>query len=361
MIADFQERSSETISVELRSSIRRAAPIIEEPRARVGALVISLDFELHWGVRDRVRLDRAERIRLMAARAGIPRILELFHEFSVHATWATVGLLFARTREEALAFRPRRRPAYQSAGLDPYREPLGNDESDDPFHFAPSLIAKIAKQEGQEIASHSFSHYYAMEAGQTLADFEADLSSATAIAANSGYTLRSYAFPRNQVNPAYLPALSRAGIMAYRGTEATKAKRPGPFTAQRNPFCRMVRLLDSYLNFDGHLTYAWPNHASASVPASRYLRSYRAGLRPLEPWHIRRIVNAMGHAARQGEIFHLWWHPEDFATNCDANLRLLRQLLEAWDSNRARHGMLSLSMAEALSRAAQSTAPQRAS
>src|SRR5438445_6304032 len=105
-------------------------------RGHTGALVISLDFELHWGVRDHAPLDEAERARLLAARAGIPRILDLFDEFSVHATWAVVGLLFARSKEEAEAFRPEEQPNYRDARLGPYQEQLGTDECDDPFQFA---------------------------------------------------------------------------------------------------------------------------------------------------------------------------------------------------------------------------------
>jgi len=319
-------------------------------RGHTGALVISLDFELRWGVRDLWPLDEAERARLLAARACIPRILDLFEEFSVHATWAVVGLLFARSKEEADAFTPEQ-PSYQEAQLNPYREQLGTDERDDPFHFAPSLIAQIAARSGQEIASHSFAHYYCMEKGQTEANFEADLKSAVAIAANSGYTLRSYVFPRNQVKPSYLACLRQAGIRAYRGNESVGIKQAAAFVEQRRPWKRIGRLLDSYIDMYGDQTIAWPDRlALTSIPASRYLRPYHPAFRSLEPCLLRRIRKAMMQAAEHGEIFHLWWHPEDFAGNNDQNLRVLRLVLEMFDNYRAQCGMISLSMADVLSR-----------
>jgi len=324
---------------------------LPKSKTALGALVISLDFELFWGVRDRFALDQAERGRLLAARAGIPRLLDLFDEFSVHATWATVGLLFARSRQEAEAFWPLERPRYREARLDPYRERLGADEYEDPFHFAPSLIAQIAQRAGQEIASHSFSHYYCMEWGQTEADFAADLKSAVAIAANSGYTLRSYVFPRNEVNPAYLPALERAGIWAYRGNEPVGDKEAAPFSEQRRLDKRAGRLLDSYLDLHGHQTCAWPGRSlPAPILASRYLRSYHPVFCRFEPWLLQRIEKAMKHAAQRGEIFHLWWHPEDFASNYGQNLRVLRRVLEMFAGYRTRYGMVSLNMAEVASR-----------
>ncbi|MGA8028535.1 MAG: polysaccharide deacetylase family protein, partial [Bryobacteraceae bacterium] len=223
-----------------------------------GALVISLDFELHWGVRDHRPLDGVERKRLLAARAVVPRILGAFREHDVRATWATVGLLFARSRDEAQECRPRCVPKYDQTELDPYREMLGRDESDDPFHFAPSLIQEVARQAGQEVASHSYSHYYPLETGQGGTEFNSDLRSAKLIAENSGYRLRSYVFPRNQVCRSYLPMLSQAGFDSYRGTEPVATKAPGTFREQRRPWKRALRLMDAYRNLNGMQTVEWP-------------------------------------------------------------------------------------------------------
>jgi peptidoglycan/xylan/chitin deacetylase (PgdA/CDA1 family) len=314
---------------------------------RPGALVISLDFELHWGVRDHVPLDRRERARLLSARSIIPRLLDLFEEFSVHATWATVGFLFAHSREEAHAFMPSRKPQYCESKLDPYDEELGRDELEDPFHFAPTLIAEIAKRPGQEIGCHSFSHYYCIEEGQSADEFEADLASAVAIAAGTGYAMRSYVFPRNEVNNAYLPLLRGAGIRTYRGSESASANRPGPFAEQRRLHKRLARLLDSYAEIYGSQAVGWPETSTlASIGASRYLRPYSVALRPLQRFHYQRICRAMDLAARQGKIFHLWWHPEDFAMHCDENLLFLRNILTTFSSFRTKYGMASLTMEE---------------
>jgi len=70
---------------------------------RKGILIVSLDFELYWGVRDIYSLDQT-RAKLLAARSAIPALLDLFVEYGVHATWATVGMLFAETREELVHF-----------------------------------------------------------------------------------------------------------------------------------------------------------------------------------------------------------------------------------------------------------------
>ena len=84
-----------------------------------GVLVISLDFELHWGVFDHLSVEEY-RANLLGARACIPRMLELFEEFEVHATWATVGLLFFGARDDLIGGLPVERPQYADPRLSAY-------------------------------------------------------------------------------------------------------------------------------------------------------------------------------------------------------------------------------------------------
>lgn len=313
-----------------------------------GALVISLDFELHWGVRDRVALDRDERARLLSARAVVPSVLQLFEEFSIHSTWATVGFLFARSREEMEFFSPSLLPQYKDPALNPYREVVGRDEADDPFHFAASLIASIATHRGQEIGTHSYSHFYCGESGQDALEFEADLRSAVAIANFEGYRIHSCVFPRNQVRSDYLDVLKRNGITCYRGTQAGFVNRAGSFRFQQSPHRRLIRLCDNYIDLFGPQTVDWPaGPAPRSIAASRYLRPWSEMLAGFEEARYRRIAGAMTAAAGRGELFHLWWHPEDFARNRDRNLQFLRRVLVHFEHCRREFGMLSLSMSEA--------------
>ena len=144
-------------------------------------------------------------------------MLLTFDEFGLAATWATVGFLFARNRKELTDFYPSVRPGYADGRLDPYSETIGADESDDPFHFAPSLIDRIRDTPRQEIGSHTFSHYYCLEDGQTAEAFRADLESARQIAAAAAIRLKSLALPRNQFNTSYAPFMRAASLICYRG------------------------------------------------------------------------------------------------------------------------------------------------
>src|SRR5687767_2475335 len=163
-----------------------------------GVFTISLDFELHWGVFDVLSIEDYRR-NLLGARAAIPRLLRLFAEFEVHATWAVVGFLFCESRDELLAVAPSLRPHYRDPSLSAYRfieeAGIGVDEASDPFHFAPSLIRLIAEQPHQEIGTHTFSHYYCLEPGQDAGTFAADLDAALVMAAKYQLTLRSIVLP----------------------------------------------------------------------------------------------------------------------------------------------------------------------
>ncbi|NJL53339.1 MAG: hypothetical protein HC930_16310 [Hydrococcus sp. SU_1_0] len=76
-----------------------------------GTLVISLDLELYWGMRDVVSID-GYRNNLLGVRQAIPAILELFAKYQINATWASVGFLYYADAEELKANIPAKLPSY---------------------------------------------------------------------------------------------------------------------------------------------------------------------------------------------------------------------------------------------------------
>jgi peptidoglycan/xylan/chitin deacetylase (PgdA/CDA1 family) len=315
---------------------------------RRGALVVSLDFELHWGVADKLTL-AAYRENLLGAREAVPAMLDLFARYDVHATWAIVGLLLAESRREMLERVPSVRPRYRRAELAPETvlAQVGENERDDPFHFAPSLARRIADTPGQEIGTHTLTHYYCLEEGASPAALRADLEAASALTRDRlGRTPRSIVFPRNQFDDASLAVCREVGLTAYRGNPegwAYRARRDGDESQGR----RAVRLLDAYLPATGSHAHAFPAGTPANVAAGRYLRPYAPALRAAEPLRLRRITAELGRAARRGLLFHLWWHPHDFGRNLRENLAVLERILASFRRLRDAHGMMSLTMGEA--------------
>jgi peptidoglycan/xylan/chitin deacetylase (PgdA/CDA1 family) len=284
---------------------------------------------------------------LLGSRVVIPRLLELFERYDVAATWATVGFLFASSRKELDQFRPAILPKYDNPALDPYVEPTGSGEQDDPLHFGASLVDQIRQSPGQEVATHTFSHYYCLEPGQTPDAFRADLRSAIAIAAERGIALRSIVFPRNQVNPAYASALLDAGISCYRGSENGWMYRSVP-QGQKVAAMRAARLADSYFGLPGRQIVNWSEIPQAdglcNVRGSRFLRPYRSKLGAFEKLRLRRITAEMNMAAENHAVYHLWLHPHNLGVNIEGNLEFFEEILRAFASCRSRFGMRSLSM-----------------
>lgn len=313
-----------------------------------GSFVISLDFELMWGVRDhRAVVDYGAHIR--GVRQAMPAMLDLFDEYGIRATFATVGLLFMANKQGMLGASPALKPDYEDDNLSPfngYFAQVGNTEADDPHHFGTSLLHMVTARPQHEIATHTWSHYYCLEPGQSVEQFKADLTCALSAAKEQGHVIHSIVFPRNQYAPPYLAALAELRVHCYRGNEDHWVHRPVPESG-RTPFRRAVRLLDHYVNLTGHhaprldeLQGPFP----VNVPASRFLRPVSKRLGLLEPLRLNRITRSMTHAAERGRIFHLWWHPHNFGVNLPENIAFLRKLLEHFRQLERTNGMRSETM-----------------
>lgn len=296
-----------------------------------GKFVVSLDFELLWGVRDVVTIETYGE-HLKGVHTAIPRMLSTFRKHNIKATFATVGFLFFSTKEELLENLPAKRPGYLNPALSPYTnefELVGESNKTDLFHFAPQLIDIIKTYPEQEIASHTFSHYYCLEAGQTVDEFREDIRAAVAVAKKKDIVIKSIVFPRNQFNNDYLDICKEFGITSVRGNEGSWLYESR--TAQGETSLRRgLRLVDAYINISGQHCYDekfMVNTYPYNIPSSRFLRPYEKRLGWLEWLRLRRIKKGMTYAAKNNRTFHLWWHPHNFGINQDQNFNFLEKIL----------------------------------
>ena len=186
----------------------------------------------------------------------------------------------------------RTRPQYRQPELDPYGEQIGDDEESDPEHLAGSLVRLVASTPGQEVASHTFSHFYCLEDGQDETSFRADLAAAQAIAAQQGLQLTSLVLPRNQWNPRYASAVLDNGFDTYRGPQPSwghQAKQQEKHTGLN----RAARLVDTYAGVSPPPTMAWnqvlEDSGLCNVAASAFLRPFDPRRRLVEPLRQSRL------------------------------------------------------------------------
>jgi hypothetical protein len=314
-----------------------------------GAFVVSLDFELHWGMRDTFSATGAPARQLVESRSAVGELAKLFSDRGIRATWATVGMLFASSRSELDPFMPAERPTYTDPTLDPYKEVIGTDEESDPLHLAGSLVRQVADTPGQEVGSHTFSHFYCLEAGQTERELRADLASAKAIAGPMGIALTSLVLPRNQWNPAYTKAVKESGFNCFRGPQRSWGHQPRAVHST-SKLRRIARLAETYGGLHAPPTTPWQDVVGAggicNVPASAFLRPYTPRLASLVPLQEKRLKWGLKDAARRSRIFHLWWHPHNFGSNRAENFGHLERLLDEFDRLSSSDGLRSMSMGD---------------
>lgn len=312
-----------------------------------GSLVISLDFEMMWGCHDWTKPEEYGETNVRNVRVVITRLLQLFDNYGIHATFATVGRIFHANLDYANRHNPKLLPTYHDEIHSPYRINSIAPKYEELF-FAPDIIHQLKEKPNVEIGTHTYGHYFCWEPGQTVEQFDADIETARSVAMQEEITLESLVFPRNHVSKEYLDVCAKHGIYTYRGN----ARKYFDYTPSKlkNIYNKISRLLDAYVNWGGYSSIPYSSidcsERPVNIPASRMLRPYMRKLRILEPLRLRRIKHEMIHAAKHHELYHLWWHPHNFGADMEVNLAFLEEVLKCYRTCHKQYGMQSFTMKE---------------
>lgn len=313
-----------------------------------GALVISLDFELFWGMAD---FGNAQTYRntIENVHNVVPKLLDMFKEYGIHATWATVGAIFAHNDEEFLEhlpapIAPQTLDMLYKLGILPEKDETKCPRS---MLFAPELVKLISETQGQELGTHTYSHYYCDLKSSKPEEFSREISSAKAIMGKNGYNCKSIVFPRNQVHAEYADAAANQGVCIYRGVESGKLQQ----AKNRGKKGLIMWYGDNYIPIQRCQSYGFEEIEEAgklhNVRNTRFFKPFRPKYRLLEKLKLWRYKSEMRRAAKRGEIYHMYWHPHNFAENTDINFRQMDELLSFYLKMKDKYGMASLNMNEA--------------
>lgn len=315
-----------------------------------GALVISLDYELMWGMIDVAKKDGYGQTNIKNVPEVIKRMLMLFDKYGIHATFATVGMIMYKDRDDLLSDIPSIVPSYADPSKSPYeRNYIQNIKPEEnALFFQKNMIKKLKKKENVEIGTQTFCHYYCWEEGQTVKQFDIDLDKALHVAMKQDVNQKSIVFPRNQCSKEYLAVCARHGITSYRGNAKKYFGQPrSRFQEIKNRICRFA---DAYFNIGGNTTIAYTSINMYEKPlnlrASRMLRPYSPKLSLLEGLRLRRIKKEMLCAAKKGEMYHLWWHPHNFGANMTKNFAFLEEVCKYYHYLNQEYGFKSYTMTE---------------
>lgn len=311
----------------------------------MGSLIISLDFELYWGVADSRKLN-AYKNNIEGVWDAIPKLLKLFERHQVRVTWATVGMLMCRDFSQWCEIRPNEMPEYFNKNISNYNLHAELIKNNEKCFFAPELLKRILDYDSHEIASHTYSHFYCSEFGATDQAFIADMKCAVELAKDFNIGFKSFVFPRNQVNDNALKELRHMGFSVFRGNQNHWLYRDG-HDVPWGSAGRAARLLDAYLPISGKPPININNESGMiNCCASMFLRPWSKTLSGLDAVRLRRIKYAMLHAAKLNEHFHLWWHPHNFGINLERNLSFLNEVLNFYQELRDEYGMQSIHMCD---------------
>lgn len=312
---------------------------------KAGVFCISLDFELHWGVFEKMKVDKRASFYFDNTRYAIPKILQLFSENGIQATWATVGMLFNSNLEEWKQNMPKLLPQYSDQAVSSYEwaNRINLDENGY-MYFAPDLIDLIQDTLGMEIGSHTYSHYYCQEKGQTPQAFKADLKMAIELAMAKGITIESLVFPRNQFNADYMDVCKEMGIKSVR----TNPNKWYWDTSKKDTLAvKIMRTGDAWFPFNSKsivsLNEIDIKKEPLQLPASRLYRPWTKNRLP-NFLKMKRIFSEMTKAAKTGGCYHLWWHPHNLGNNPNECLKELCAIVNHFKSLHEQFGFLSLNM-----------------
>jgi len=307
-----------------------------------GALCISIDVELAWGIWDKPSAEYHERCARHEAMI-VRRLIELFETYEVSATWAIVGRLLERDAGAAAT------------------TPHG-----DRIWYAPGVIEAIQRARvPQDIGSHSYGHVYFGETPR--AALRRDLAAARRVHDAHGLPFTSFVFPRNQV--AHLDLLREAGVGVFRSTDrgwhmtvrdrlGARAGRvanladkllpipPSPVQPIDHPIDDpMAAPVESAERDTGGRA---PGNAPAAarvlveLPSSMLLMARNGLRRAIHPASIAGKARLGLRAARRaGGTFHLWFHPSNFYYEPEAQLATLADIVAAAAAMRD-HGRLEI-------------------
>lgn len=288
-----------------------------------GQFIVSLDFELFWGLAGFNRqaiLNYKENVS--NAINALDEILKLFNKYQIKVSIAYVGGMSLSSAQEFLDNYSS--PEYENKELNIHTYiKKYSDIIDDSLLVCSEYLKNLLNNRLVELGTHTFSHFYCLERGASVKDFAQDMQNVMAHQNN----VSTIIFPRNQVSQEYLQVCKYYGITHYRGFVEDWLYKAEP-TKSHFSLKGALRLIDSYLPISGNRTFFVKKDADEikNVPGSLFLRPYSKKLSFLEPLKVKRIKYSMRYAAKNGKCFHLWWHPHNFGCNMQENLHNLEEI-----------------------------------
>lgn len=264
-----------------------------------GTFILSLDCEGKWGMADHLTADHHRWLTPARLRDAYRRLLQLFAEQRVEATFAFVMAFLLTDREQ------RERDAlFQDHAIDG-RNWLRNfraaqTEGNMDGWTMPELLDLVANDGRHEIGCHGFSHLPLAPAMVSRKVMAHEVAAASSVAADKDLTLKTFVYPRNLVG--YPDQLAREGYAGYRDRLPVRDGALG----------RVGNLLSEFDVTQRPQPDAPDGVTPVAIP-SGFFFNWRLGARARVPKAVTvlRWRRMLERAAQGGGVVHLWLHPHN--------------------------------------------------
>lgn len=304
-----------------------------------GSFVLSLDTELAWGSFGRDKVWTRRRY-FEGCRDVIRALLKLLEEYGISATWGIIGHLFLSSCSpvNGMIHPEIIRPHYSWFHGDWFRYDPCSNIGDEPIWYGKDIVDAIRScKVPQEIGCHTFSHVIVDDPGCSEACFDSELKLCRQLATNLGLELKSFVYPHNKDK--YQEILSANRFIAYRGKE--------PYWYARFPELvqKIAYVIDSFMFFVPP-PIVQPQKRHCWNISGSYFYGHCAGVSKLLPvsFRVSKIKRGINKAAAQFQVFHLWFHPFNLATDSPRLLGGLEEVFRHVDCLRKEERIENLTM-----------------
>tara|TARA_Y100000741_G_scaffold70086_1_gene50978 strand:- start:8867 stop:9799 length:933 start_codon:yes stop_codon:yes gene_type:complete len=280
-------------------------------KSESGSVIISIDFEMRWGVHDLYGLNIDKyRKNLENSRPAVIHTLKMLEERKLRSTWATVGALGLNDWDEYFNLNPPI-PDYKHKTLKILDE-YSNIDPKGHLHFAPDLIKKIIKTKGQDLGSHSFSHLYFLEDGIKESDFIEDgLLVKKLFEKKFKITPLSFVFPRNQIN--FIDCLKNLKLLIFRSIPYLYS-----YNYLTNKVINLYNILSPSIN--------GPFTCNSKYSTGNFFVRFNLN-KILWNLQLLKIKNKLINL-KKNEVLHIWWHPHNVGPNFKFGIDRFEQLFD---------------------------------
>jgi len=296
---------------------------MSDTRENKGYFVFTLDTELAWGHYDCFTPTMFS-ANGQEERKVIERLLDIFEQFNIVATWAIVGHMFFEKCEKCDFC-----PILEWKGK--YEVFNKIYEADDPLWYGADIIELLIRDNPRhEIAFHGYTHKVFDENLLSKEEARREIREWLRVSQRKNIIPKSVVFPKNKIG--HLDILKDEGFVCYRGEQIL----PGIFSI---PILGKILVrIDNLIQFVPPEVFDPKIEPSGlmNLPSSRRLFgmnrrvSLVLDMLKLPYLNMDCIIKGVNKAANEKKVIHIRSHPYEFRTEKDYDkLRYLLQVVSA--------------------------------